>query len=111
MGQDPICPGGAVMARTYNVVDADGHILEPLDLWDHYMDPEFRDRGPRIVKGENGRERLIIAEHTVGAGERGIGTIGAVGARQGVVAADTMEYKDGRPGGVEPPTPDPAPDT
>ena len=87
------------MARTYNVVDADGHILEPLDLWDHYMDPEFRDRAPRIVKGENGRERLIIAEHTVGAGERGIGTIGAVGARQGVVAADTMEYKDGKPGG------------
>ena len=49
------------MARTYNVVDADGHILEPLDLWDQYMDPQFRDRAPRIVKGENGRERLIIA--------------------------------------------------
>ena len=59
------------MARTYNVVDADGHILEPLDLWDHYMDPKFRDRAPRIVKGENGRERLIIAEHTVGAGSCG----------------------------------------
>ena len=25
------------MARTYNVVDADGHILEPLDLWDQYL--------------------------------------------------------------------------
>jgi hypothetical protein len=102
MGQDPICPGGEAMGRTYNVVDADGHILEPLDLWDHYMDPKFRDRAPRIVKGENGRERLIIAEHTVGAGERGIGSIGAVGARQGVVAADTMEYKDGKPGGFDP---------
>ena len=90
------------MARTYNVVDADGHILEPLDLWDQYIDPKFRDRAPRIVKGENGRERLIIAEHTVGAGERGIGAIGAVGARQGVVAADTMEYKDGKPGGFDP---------
>ena len=90
------------MARTYNVVDADGHILEPLDLWDQYMDPKFRDRAPCIVKGENGRERLIIAEHTVGAGQRGIGAIGAVGARQGVVAADTMEYKDGKPGGFDP---------
>src|SRR5262247_495142 len=90
------------MARTYNVVDADGHILEPLDLWDQYIDPKFRDRAPRIVKGENGRERLIIAEHTVGGGERGIGIIGAVGARQGVVAADTMEYKDGKPGGFDP---------
>ena len=40
------------MTRAYNVVDADGHILEPLDLWEKYMDPKFRDRAPRIVKGE-----------------------------------------------------------
>jgi hypothetical protein len=32
------------LTRSYNVVDADGHILEPLDLWDKYIDPEFRDR-------------------------------------------------------------------
>src|SRR5262249_14120143 len=101
-GRIRFAPEERSMARTYNVVDADGHILEPLDLWDHYMDPKFRDRAPRIVKGETGRERLIIGEHTVGAGERGIGTIGAVGARQGVVAADTMEYKDGKPGGFDP---------
>jgi len=29
------------MSRAYNVIDADGHILEPLDLWDRYMDPKF----------------------------------------------------------------------
>jgi len=34
------------MTRAYNVVDADGHILEPLDLWEKYMDPKFRDRAP-----------------------------------------------------------------
>ena len=90
------------MPRAYNVVDADGHILEPLDLWDRYMDPNFRDRAPRIVKGGNGKERLVIEEHTVGTAQRGIGSIGAVGARQGVVAADTMEYKDGKPGGFDP---------
>jgi len=37
------------MTRAYNVVDADGLILEPLDLWDKYMDPAFRDRAPRLV--------------------------------------------------------------
>ena len=42
------------MSRAYNVIDADGHILEPLDLWDQYIDPTFRDRAPRVVKGENG---------------------------------------------------------
>ena len=31
------------MTRAYNVVDADGHILEPLDLWDRY--PGSRIRG------------------------------------------------------------------
>ena len=90
------------MARAYNVVDADGHILEPLDLWSNYIDPAYRDRAPRLVKGENGKERLVVDEHMVGDSRRGIGRIGAVGARQGVVAADTMEYKDGKPGGFDP---------
>ena len=90
------------MRNEYNVIDADGHILEPLDLWDKYIDPKFRDRAPRLVKGENGKERLIMDETPVGDGNRGIGRIGAVGARQGVVAADTMEYKDGKPGGFDP---------
>ena len=61
------------MGRAYNVIDADGHILEPLDLWDKYIDPAFRDRAPRIVKGENGKERLVIEEHMVGDGRLGIG--------------------------------------
>ena len=26
------------MGRAYNVIDGDGHILEPLDLWDKYID-------------------------------------------------------------------------
>ena len=37
------------MTRAYNVIDADGHILEPLDLWDTYMDPAFRECRPRFV--------------------------------------------------------------
>ena len=90
------------MRNAYNVIDADGHILEPLDLWDKYIEPKFRDRAPRLVKGENGKERLVMDETVVGDGNRGIGRIGAVGARQGVVAADTMEYKDGKPGGFDP---------
>jgi uncharacterized protein len=90
------------MSRAYNIVDADGHILEPLDLWDKYLDPKFRDRAPRLVKAENGKECLVMDEHVVGNQNRGIGGIGAVGARQGVVAADAMEYKDGKPGGFDP---------
>jgi hypothetical protein len=32
------------MARAYNVIDADGHVLEPMDLWEKYIDPAFRAR-------------------------------------------------------------------
>ena len=33
-----------------NVIDADGHILEPADTWEKYIDPKFRDRAMRIRK-------------------------------------------------------------
>jgi uncharacterized protein len=78
------------MARAYNVVDADGHILDPLDLWERYMDPAFRDRVLRIVKA-TGKERLIIEEHTNDA-RLGIGRVGAVGARQGLIQPDATAH-------------------
>ena len=41
--------------RAYSAIDADGHILEPLDLWDKYIDPGFRDSRPRFRRGGDGR--------------------------------------------------------
>jgi len=70
------------MTRAYNVIDADGHILEPLDLWDKYIDPEFRERRPRFVIDDNGKERLSVEGKLLG-NPRGIGSLGSVGARQG----------------------------
>ena len=48
------------MTRTYETVDADGHILEPLTLWDDYIDPAFRERRPRFVIDDNGKERINV---------------------------------------------------
>jgi predicted TIM-barrel fold metal-dependent hydrolase len=90
------------MSRAYNVVDADGHVLEPLDLWDQYMDPRFRNRAPRLIKDTDGKERLVIEEQVLGSAQAGLGGAGGVGARQGVVAANTMEYREGRKGGFDP---------
>ena len=37
------------MTLTYgNIIDADGHILEPIDAWEKYIDPAYRDRALRI---------------------------------------------------------------
>ena len=90
------------MGRAYNVVDADGHVLEPLDLWDNYMEPRFRNRAPRLIKDKDGKERLVIEEQILGSAQAGLGGAGGVGARQGVVASNTMEYKEGRRGGFDP---------
>ncbi|HTB46426.1 MAG TPA: amidohydrolase family protein [Acetobacteraceae bacterium] len=89
------------MTRAYNVIDADGHILEPLTLWNDYMDPAFRDQAPKVVRDADGRQRLQIGEQLLGS-KKGMGALGAVGARDGTVVDDTMEYEQGRKGGFDP---------
>src|SRR3954452_13975747 len=89
------------MTRTYDVVDADGHILEPLDLWDQYIDPEFRDRRPRFVIDDNGKERLAVEDKLLG-NPRGNCSLGAVGIRQGAVKLDSLKYAEGKKGGFDP---------
>ena len=89
------------MTRAYNVVDADGHILEPLDLWDRYIDPEFRERRPRFVIDDNGKERLSVEGKLLG-NPRGIGSLGSVGVRQGIVKANSLKYAERRRGGFDP---------
>ena len=90
------------MSRAYNVIDADGHILEPLDLWDKYMDPNYRDRAPRLVTDNvTGKEKLNVEGQLLGS-DQGMGGIGGVGARQGEVQAAEMKYEEGRPGGFDP---------
>ena len=42
------------------IVDADGHIMEPSDLWEKNIEPRFRDRALRIRKDEQGLEYMEI---------------------------------------------------
>jgi uncharacterized protein len=42
------------------LIDADGHILEPPDVWERYLEPRYRDRALRIRVGEDGYEFLEI---------------------------------------------------
>ena len=61
-------------------VDADGHILEPPDLWETYIDPQFRDRALRIRIDENGLEELEIDGRRSQMSRRGFpSTLGAMG--------------------------------
>ncbi len=34
------------MHKHFKVLDSDIHIIEPADLWQRYIDAEFRERAP-----------------------------------------------------------------
>lgn len=34
------------MLKPYQIIDADCHVLEPIDLWKNYLEPAFKNRAP-----------------------------------------------------------------
>ena len=50
------------------VIDADGHVFEPDELWEEHLDPAFMDRRPRIVRDERGTTRYEIGGFMVPPG-------------------------------------------
>jgi uncharacterized protein len=68
----PLSFGGAV--------DADGHILEPPDLWTTYLEPKYRDRALELRLDEDGLEELWIGGERSLMSRRGFpSTLGAMG--------------------------------
>ena len=61
-------------------VDADGHILEPPDVWETYLEPKYRDRALRIVRDDDGLEELEIGGERSRMSRKGFpSTLGAMG--------------------------------
>lgn len=42
------------------VIDADGHVLEPGDVWVRYIDPRYRAEAIRVRRAADGRDELMI---------------------------------------------------
>jgi predicted TIM-barrel fold metal-dependent hydrolase len=42
------------------LVDADGHVLEPADVWVRHLDPAWRPRAIRVVRADDGRDVLLV---------------------------------------------------
>jgi predicted TIM-barrel fold metal-dependent hydrolase len=74
------------------VVDLDGHVFEPDELWDEHLAPEWRERRPRLVRDNRGTTRYMIEGKLVPAGE----------GRGAWVPEGVMESACLRPGGVDP---------
>ena len=89
--------------NTSPVVDADGHVLEPADLWLKYIDPVFRDRAIRIDTDENGWEVLLFDNNPAEVTRGTLGALGGIGSDAEELAAfltpGSRSYADGCPAG------------
>ena len=76
------------------VVDADGHVLEPGDMYQNYIDPQYRDRAIRIEVDAKGHENLIIDNKPYRAFSQGF-------AQQRARVRQRARQLDGEPAGAD----------
>ncbi|MCS5692321.1 hypothetical protein NZK33_10030 [Cyanobium sp. FGCU-6] len=48
------------LGRSYFVIDCDRHIIEPPEAFTRYLDPQWCDQAPRLVRDNRGAPRLMI---------------------------------------------------
>jgi uncharacterized protein len=85
------------------VIDADGHILEPPDLWARYLENKYKDRAIRMEKDRDGVEYFVI-DGRPSANLRGVGpAVAGIGQPyQEIATSGTFSYFDGPPGAYDP---------
>ncbi|NKB98130.1 MAG: amidohydrolase family protein [Pseudomonadales bacterium] len=80
-------------------IDADGHILEPPNLWEDYLEEKFRPRALRIRVDDDGFEYLEIDQKPSQRSRRGsLGLLGAMGEEDQKPSPD-RRYADNMPFG------------
>lgn len=81
-------------------IDADGHILEPADLWEDYLEEKYKPRALRIQRDEEGFEYLEIDRKPSKRSRRGsLGILGAMGAED-MRPSPERRYTDNVPFGA-----------
>jgi predicted TIM-barrel fold metal-dependent hydrolase len=74
------------------VIDVDGHVWEPDQVWEDHLEPAFLDRRPRIVRDDRGTTRYLVEDRLM-----------PVGTGRGAWAPEGFrEASLHRPGGVDP---------
>jgi predicted TIM-barrel fold metal-dependent hydrolase len=74
------------------VIDVDGHVWEPDEVWTEHLDPKFLDRRPRIVEDDRHTTRYLLEDRLM-----------PVGTGRGAWAPEGFrEASLHRPGGVDP---------
>ncbi len=83
-----------------HVVDADGHVLEPENLWLNYLETKYRDRAIRLELNEDGLEVVMVDNQPFDRiSPGGIALIGSMG-EEGAVPSPDRRYMDAMPFGA-----------
>ena len=51
----------------FRLIDAEMHVMEPADLWQRYIDPEFADRAPRRLDERRWDIRTLVEGEVMAA--------------------------------------------
>jgi hypothetical protein len=51
----------------FKLIDAEMHVMEPVDLWERYIDPEFAPRAPRRLNERRWDIRTIVEGEVMAA--------------------------------------------
>ena len=85
---------------SYRVVSSDDHVFEPPDLWTDGIEPEFKERAPRVVRQEDGSDWWMCEGITIS------GTGGGTQPGRRFEESEKLSFRDSlenaRPGGWDP---------
>lgn len=83
------------------IIDADGHVLEPPNLWKENIESKYKDRALYIAKDEEGWESLVISGQ-LSPTIRGLGVASGFGKPGEVAFSKDFHYMDGPRGAYDP---------
>lgn len=87
--------------RTPNVVDADGHILEPVDLFERYMEErDLLPMAPTFYTDDAGLQQFKLEGKTLPRGILGLG--GRNAGRPVSLETQKQRWEEQQPGGFDP---------
>ena len=81
------------------VIDADGHVCEPIDLWETKLPTSMRERGPRVRFSDDlGTQHVLVEDHV--AIPMGLAGLGNAGMHKNQDFGNALRYPDDlHPGG------------
>jgi predicted TIM-barrel fold metal-dependent hydrolase len=75
------------------VIDADGHVCEPVDLWERNLPASMRGRGPRVrADAATGVQQVLVEDH-VGI-PQGLAGLGNAGMHKNQDFGNALRYPD-----------------